>query len=123
MWDQTANGDTQTQYLCLTDIINNDKNIEKTPFDICGIIPTVCQDRKEDKEYIPEYLHGDSHLQHNFTESDDDFIYDDDLIDIDKVALMISKGYEDIRASNPNIISSEDRIDTLIARDSWLINA
>ena len=73
--------------------------------DIFGLIPTVCQDRFDQFDI----LHGFE--ENNFTESDDEFNHFDDIIGIDEIAAIISKGYEDIRASNPKIRSMENQID------------
>ena len=58
--------------------------------------------------------------QNIFTDSEDEVFdesYDDiTMVDLDEIAAIISKGYEDIRESNPDILSKEDQIDLLINR-------
>ena len=53
--------------------------------------------------------------QSNRIESEEEFNFDK-VMDLDEIAAIISKGYEDIRASNPNMISQEDKIDELIGQ-------
>ena len=48
------------------------------------------------------------------SESDDGHFISDDIIGLDEIARIISEGYQDIRASNPKICHSEDKIDKLI---------
>ena len=52
--------------------------------------------------------------QDNFTESDDEHFITDEIIGLDEIARIISEGYQDIRASNPNICHKEEQIDKLI---------
>lgn len=54
--------------------------------------------------------------QSNIIGSDDEFNFSDEEMDLDEIAAIISQGYEDIRASNPNMQSQEDEIDELIGR-------
>ena len=54
--------------------------------------------------------------ENNLTESDDDSYISDDIIGLDEIAALISRGYEDLRASNPVIWSHEKQIEEIIAR-------
>ena len=77
---------------------------------IFGLLPTVCQDRFDDLEDLHHYE------ENNLTESDDESYIPDDIIGLDEIAALISRGYEDIRASNPDIWSHEKQIDEIITR-------
>ena len=78
-----------------------------------GLIPTVCQDRFDHLENLHDYKE-----EYYLIETEDNEEYtSDDIIGLDEVAELLSKGYEDIRASNPDIWSTEKQIDEIIARD------
>ena len=83
---------------------------------IDGLIPTVCQDRFEHFENL--HNHDEDNLTENdelsqrkvslTSLSDDKLFHSDEIVGLDKIAELLSKGYEDIRASNPDIWSIEE---------------
>ena len=77
---------------------------------IFGLLPTVCQDRLDDLEDLHHYEES------ILNESDNESEISDDLIGLDELASLISKGYEDIRASNPDIWYHEKQIDEVITK-------
>ena len=77
---------------------------------INGLIPTVCQDRFDHLDDLHRYE------ENNLTESDDESYISDDIIGLDEIAALISRGYEDIRSSNPDICSHEKQIEEIITR-------
>ena len=77
---------------------------------IFGLIPTVCQDRFD---HLEDLHHRD---ENNLTESDDESYIPDDIIGLDEIAALLSRSYEDIRASNPDIWSHEKQIEDIITR-------
>ena len=75
-----------------------------------GLLPTICQDRLDDLEDL-------HHFEESIlNESDNESENSDDLIGLDELASLISKGYEDIRASNPDIWYHEKQIDEVITK-------
>ena len=77
---------------------------------IFGLIPTVCQDRFDGLEDLHHYE------ENNLTESGDESYISDDITGLDEIAALISRGYEDIRASNPDIWYHEKQIDEIITK-------
>ena len=77
---------------------------------IFGLIPTVCQERFDGLEDLHHYE------ENNLTESGDESYISDDIIGLDEIAALISRGYEDIRASNPDIWYHEKQIDEIITK-------
>ena len=83
---------------------------------IDGLIPTVCQDRCEDFENLHNHdednlTETDESSQRNVSLtslSDDKLFNSDEIVGLDEIAELLSKGYEDIRASNPDIWSIEE---------------
>ena len=73
-------------------------------------MPTVCKDRSDDLEDLHHYE------ENNLIESGDESYISDDVIGLDEIAALISRGYEDIRASNPDIWYHEKQIDEIITK-------
>ena len=80
--------------------------------DTSDLIPTVCRDRFD---HLDNFHASEQNI---FTDSVDEIFdesYDDiTIVDLDEIAAIISKGYEDIIESNSSIRSKEDQIDLLI---------
>ena len=76
--------------------------------DSLSLVPTVCQNRSD------EFNDLHSCERSPLIEYDDDVFLDE--LNLDEIASLISKGYEDIRSSNPYIRSTEDQVDKLIWR-------
>ena len=77
---------------------------------IFGLMPTVCQDRFD---HLEDLHHRD---ENNLTEFDDESYIPDDITGLDEIAALLSRSYEDIRASNPDIWAHEKQIDEIITR-------
>ena len=77
---------------------------------IFGLMPTVCQDRFD---LLEDLHHRD---ENNLTEFDDESYIPDDITGLDEIAALLSRSYEDIRASNPDIWAHEKQIDEIITR-------
>ena len=78
------------------------------------------QDRFDDLENLhthDEYIldrTNESSQRVNVSVSDE-VLNSEEISGLDEIAELISKGYEDIRASNPEIWSKEEQIDEIIA--------
>ena len=82
--------------------------------DTSGLIPTVCRDRYD---HLDNFHASEQNIFTDSVDETSDESFDDiTMIDLDEIAAIISQGYEDIRASNPNISPKEDQIDLLINR-------